>query len=203
VDSAPVAERALAQRAGLGFIGKNHMLINPELGAQIFLGEIITTLKLQADEPMGGGCGDCDRCLKACPGEALRADGFLDASRCVSYLTIEHKDDIDGELEVKMGDRLFGCDECVRACPYHERAPVCKQGLMKYYPERASLKLQEVLEMNEERFEAKFGDSAIKRTGLARLKRNAAICLKNTGQRNSSSQGARKTSLAEAGSSQP
>ena len=134
VDSAPLAERALAARAGLGFIGKNHILINPELGPQIFLGEIVTTMKLQTDKPITGNCSDCNKCIDACPTGALGADGQFDANKCISYLTIEHsqggrpsaKGEIPEQLAEKIGDRLFGCDECVLACPYQQSAPVCK-----------------------------------------------------------------------------
>ncbi|UCE50102.1 MAG: tRNA epoxyqueuosine(34) reductase QueG, partial [Phycisphaerales bacterium] len=137
VDSAPVAERALAARAGLGFIGKNHMLINPALGCQIFLGEIVTSLKLRTDEPIVGDCLDCVRCIDACPTGALRPDGQFDAARCINYLTIEHKGPIAPELAEKIGDRLFGCDECVLACPYQKDAPQCSNRQFGFYGDRA------------------------------------------------------------------
>jgi len=123
VDSVPLAERALARRAGLGFIGKNHMLINPRLGPEIFLGEIVTTARLRADEPAEGSCHECSRCVDACPTGALQRNGRFDATRCISYLTIEYKGEIPAELAEKIGDRLFGCDECVLACPYQREAP--------------------------------------------------------------------------------
>jgi len=179
VDSAPLAERALAVRAGLGFIGKNHMLINPGLGCQIFLGEIITDLKLQPDEPITANCSNCNKCINACPTAALRADGQFDAGRCINYLTIEYKGLIPPELAGKIGDRLFGCDECVLACPYQEDAPVCSNKQFRFYGDRAQLDLQELLSLNEELFEAEFADSPIKRLGLEGLKRNARICLAN------------------------
>ncbi len=183
VDSAPLAERALAVRAGLGFIGKNHMLINPELGCEIFLGEIVTDLEIPPDEPIAGGCADCTKCLNACPTGALRPDGQFDAGRCINYLTIEHDGPIAPELARKIGDRLFGCDECVLACPYQNAAPVCTNRQFKRYPDRAELNLQEVLDLTPESFEARFADSPIKRAGLDCLKRNAAICLANTNGR--------------------
>jgi len=179
VDSAPLAERALAARASLGFIGKNHMLINPTLGPQIFLGEIITTVKLQPDEPITANCSNCNKCIEACPTGALRADGQFDANKCVSYLTIEYKGQIPTDLADKIGDRLFGCDECVLACPYQQNAPVCKNKQFKFYDNRAELNLQEILDLTEEQFERRFADSVIKRLGLARLQRNARICLAN------------------------
>lgn len=179
VDSAPVAERALATRAGLGFIGKNHMLINPALGPQILLGEIITTVKLQFDQPSTGNCSTCTKCIDACPTGALRADGQFDANKCISYLTIEHKGTILPELAEKISDRLFGCDECVLACPYQQKAPACRNKGFKFYGDRANLDLQRVLDMMQEEFDAEFTDSVISRLGLDQLKRNARICLAN------------------------
>jgi len=178
-DSAPLAERALAVRAGLGFLGKNHMLINPALGPEVFLGEIVTTIKLKPDKTIPGQCSGCNKCLDACPTGALRSDGFFDASRCISYLTIEHKGQITPEQARKIDNRLFGCDECVRVCPYHENAPVAADNRMKFYPRRAELNLARILDLNTEAFERQFADSPIKRLDLDRLKRNARICLEN------------------------
>ena len=179
VDSVPLAERALAVRAGLGFIGKNHMLINSQLGCQIFLGEIITNLKLQPDKPVVRNCSTCSLCIEACPTGALRNDGQFDASRCINYLTIEYKGEMPLELLGKIDNRLFGCEECILVCPYQHKAPVCKNNQFKYYPNRAETNLQEILSMNEELFNSKFSDSVIKRPGLDVLKRNARICLEN------------------------
>jgi epoxyqueuosine reductase len=179
VDSAPLAERALAVRAGLGFIGKNHMLINPKLGCRIFLGEIVTDLKLPADEPVAGDCADCRMCLDACPTGALRHDGQFDAGMCINYLTIEYKGRIPPGLAGKIGDRLFGCDECVVVCPYQKQAPACRNRHFKFYRDRARIDLQEILNMDAESFETKFAESPIKRLGLQGLKRNARICLAN------------------------
>jgi epoxyqueuosine reductase len=183
VDSAPVAERALAVRAGLGFIGKNHMLINPDLGCQIFLGEIITDLKLQPDKPVAADCSDCKKCIEACPTGALRSDGQFDASRCINYLTIEHKGPVPPELRRKMGDRLLGCEECIRVCPYQRNAPACTNKELKFYPDRAELGLQRILDLTPDAFDAEFADSPIKRSGLEGLKRNARICLANLADR--------------------
>ena len=200
VDSVPLAERALAVRAGLGFIGKSHMLINLRLGPQIFLGEIITTLKLQTNEPTFchserifchsehseesiestmPKCANCNKCIDACPTGALRADGQFDANKCISYLTIEYKGQVLADLAEKMGDWLFGCDECVLACPYQEKAPVCKNKQFKFYNGRAELALRWILDLTEADFDAEFSDSSIKRSGLELLKRNAQICLAN------------------------
>jgi len=193
IDSAPLAERALAARAGLGFIGKNHMLINPKLGPQILLGEIVTSLKLQIDGPtfchserseesIGStetNCSNCNKCLTACPTGALRPDGHFDANKCISYLTIEYKGEIPADLAEKIGNRLFGCDECVIACPYQTNAPVCKNKQFKFYNDRAKLNLNEILSMSEDDFEVKFAGSAFIRLGLERLKTNAQFCLNN------------------------
>ena len=179
VDSVPLAERALAVRAGLGFIGKNHMLINPELGCQIFLGEIVTSLKVEPDGPIAADCSNCRRCIEACPTDALRGDGQFDAGRCINYLTIEHKGPIPPELGEKIGERLLGCDECVLACPYQKDAPACTNEQFKFHGDRANLDLREILNMDGESFGARFADSPIKRIGLEGLQRNARICLAN------------------------
>jgi epoxyqueuosine reductase len=187
VDSAPLAERALAERAGLGFIGKNHMLINPVLGPQIFLGEVITTLKLQPvdkagfrrNKPITDNCLNCDKCINVCPTRALRANGQFDATKCINYLTIEFKSQIPSDLAKKIGDRLFGCEECILACPYQQNAPFCTNKQFKFYNDRAEINLQEILKLSEEQFEMQFADSVIKRIGLAGLQRNARICLAN------------------------
>jgi len=179
VDSAPLAERALAVRAGLGFLGRNHMLINPEFGCQIFLGEIVTSLELPTDEPIAIDCNDCDKCICACPTGALRSDGQFDAGRCINYLTIEHKGAIPPEFAEKINDRLFGCDECVLACPYQKKSPQCANSQFKCYADRARPDLNEILAMDAATFEARFGNSPIKRPGLEGLKRNARICLAN------------------------
>ncbi len=179
VDSEPLAERSVAVKAGLGFIGKNQMLINPELGCQILLGEIITDLNLQPDKPITQDCSNCKKCIEICPTGALMPDGQFDANKCINYLTIEYKGEIPPETAVKIENRLFGCEDCILVCPYHNKAPDCKNAQFEYYPDRAELDLQEILTLSEESFGEKFLDSPIKRTGLKRLKRNARICLEN------------------------
>ena len=179
VDSVPLAERALAVRAGLGFIGKNHMLIHPKLGCQIFFGEIITNLKLPPDKPTTQNCSNCMKCIETCPTGALLFDGQFDATKCINYLTIEYKGEIPSDLANLIGGRLFGCEECIIACPYQKGAPTCRNKQFKFDPDRAELSLQEILSLNTELFAVKFSDSVIKRPGLDRLKRNARICLAN------------------------
>jgi len=179
VDSAPVAERALAARAGIGFIGKNHILINPSLGPQLLLGEIITDLKLVPDKPLSHSCAGCSKCVQACPTGALRPDGQFDSNKCISYLTIEHKGQILPDLQNKVGDRLFGCDSCLFACPYQQNAPVRRNSDFKFYPERARLDLRHILDMSPQQFQTEFANSALLRTGLQQLTRNARICMNN------------------------
>jgi len=180
VDSAPFTERALAQRAGLGFIGKNHMLINPRLGLQIFLGEIITDIELDHDSPMTNHCPDCNKCIRACPTGALDSAGTFDANKCISYLTIEHKGQIPDELAHKIGSRLFGCDKCVLACPYDLNASAQTNTKLRYFAEYNRIQPDRILSWDKTQFDRFFSKSSVKRLGLERLKRNAKICLANT-----------------------
>ena len=179
VDSVPLAERSLAVRAGLGFIGKNHMLTHPAWGQEILLGEIITTLPLACDAPCADACAQCQRCITACPTGALRSDGQLDASRCINYLTIEHKLDISPALAAKIGSRVYGCDACVAACPWQTKAPSCQNHDFRYYPERQLLDLRDCLDWDESTFQQRFKESPVLRIGLAQLQKNARICLEN------------------------
>ena len=179
VDSALLLERGLAQRAGIGYIGKNHMLINPNLGLQILLAEIVTDLALAVDIPMEDKCDNCDECIKACPTGALGADGSFDANKCISYLTIEHSGQIPGTLTKKIGGYLFGCDECILACPKDKNTPAHQNKDLRYRTEMQYPDPTEILEWEQEKFDEYFVDSTIKRLGLERLKRNAEICLKN------------------------
>jgi epoxyqueuosine reductase len=179
VDSEPILERALAVRAGLGFIGRNHALVNPRLGPQILLGEIITNLELTADKPVVESCPKCDKCVSACPTGALKPDGSFDATKCISYLTIESKTEIPADLASKIGTHLFGCAECLSACPYQQNAPTCDNKEFVFHPDRAELNLQEVIELTEEQFQSRFTGSPLLRPGLAHLKQVAQICLRN------------------------
>ena len=180
VDSAPLAERALAARAGLGFIGKNHMLINPTLGSQIFIGELLTNIDLLCDKPIQQqACENCDLCIKACPTGALNSDGSFDASKCISYLTIEHKSDIPDSLAEKIGDSLFGCDRCSKACPYHQKASACKNKDFEPDIAKKYIALDAILNMTQEQFARDFKTTPIYRAGIENLKRNARICKNN------------------------
>jgi epoxyqueuosine reductase len=176
VDSAPLAERALARRAGLGFIGRNHSLIHPQLGCQILLGELLTTLELRPDAPLENqSCSGCDKCIRACPTGALAPDGSFDARKCISYLTIEEPDDIPEQYHSKMTGYVFGCDECILACPYEMNAPARKNTHFHHHSEWQTLSPQQILDMAEDEFQKIFAGSGFLRPGLERLKRNARI----------------------------
>ena len=176
VDSAPLAERALAQRAGLGFIGKNHMLIHPELGGQILLGELLTTLELTPDVPLEKqSCGSCGKCIRACPTGALSGDGSFDARKCLSYLTIEEPDGIDACCRDKLNGYVFGCDECLLACPYEMNGPVRRNTDFRHHPEWQKLTPEQIQSMTEDQFQTTFAHSGFIRLGLERLKRNVCI----------------------------
>ncbi len=179
VDSAPLAERVLAQRAGLGFIGKNHMLIHPKLGCQVLLGELITTLKLEPDLPLDNlFCGDCGKCIRACPTGALGADGSFDARKCISYLTIEEPDTIPGDCADKLNGYIFGCDECITVCPHEMNAPARSNTNLQLHPEWQNLTPAQILNMTEDDFQKTFANSGFLRLGLDRLKRNVQCSLK-------------------------
>jgi epoxyqueuosine reductase len=191
VDSVPIAERSFAQRAGLGFIAKNHMLINPDLGCQMFLAEIITNLDLKSDNLFEAfdektndylssiTCSSCSKCVEACPTGALKKDGSFDARLCISYLTIEHKGSISSSLKAKIEDRLFGCEQCLLVCPYQKNAPACSNKDFRFHTERAQISLQDICALSEKQFDAEFTNSPIHRIGLERFKRNATICMGN------------------------
>lgn len=181
VDSAPLAERAIAERAGLGFIGKNHLLTNPQFCSFLLLGELITNLPLKADEPIQKKdfCKGCARCIEACPTGAISKNRFFDARKCISYLTIEHKGKIPKELKSKINSHLFGCDRCILACPYNKKAPACGNRDFKFFAERLNLLPEQILKFSQKDFDALFADCPVSRAGLRQLKRNALICAKN------------------------
>jgi epoxyqueuosine reductase len=180
VDSAPLAERALAARAGLGFIGRNHLLTNPHLGSFLLLGELITNLPLKTDKPIQKTdfCKGCTRCIDACPTGALSENLFFDARKCISYLTIEHKGRIPSELKPKINSHLFGCEQCILACPYNVKSPVCRNKDFKFFAERLNLSPERILNFSQRDFDAIFADSPVIRSGLRQFKRNALICSK-------------------------
>jgi epoxyqueuosine reductase len=181
VDSGPLPERELASRAGLGWLAKNTMLIHPRLGSFTFIGCLLTNLALARDEPFEADrCGSCSRCLEACPTDAFPAPHVLDATRCVSYLTIEARADVPEHLRAGVGDNLFGCDICQDVCPWNVRF-ARETGEARYRPRPASQwpTLEEILRMSEDEFDRRFGDSAIERAQLAGFQRNARVVLEN------------------------
>lgn len=188
VDASPVLERDLAWRAGLGWFGKNTMLIHTRLGSYFFIGEILLDIELEYDQPAFGGCGTCTRCIEACPTGAIVAPYVLDASRCISYLTIELKGSIPEGLRSLMGNRVFGCDICQEVCPFNQprahsplRASPTREPA--FAPREITLapRLVDLLSMREEQFREAFRKSAVKRTKWRGLRRNVAVALGNSG----------------------
>jgi len=169
VDSAPIMERYWAQRAGVGFQGRNGLVIVPGMGSYFFLAEIITTARIAPDAPCRLTCGDCGLCAKACPGGALRCEDGFDARHCLSYLSIEHR----GELPVPLGKRVYGCDECQRVCPHNANPPITEIEEFRLRPALRDITREEILAMTQEQFSATFSHSAVKRVKLAELQRNA------------------------------
>lgn len=179
VDSVPIAERSFAQRAGLGFIGKNHMLTSRKYGSQILLGLIVSPLSLDPDQAAeSSNCQGCDSCIRACPTGALTTEG-IDSRKCISYLTIEFKGEISSDLADKIGNRLFGCDECSKACPFTQNAPPRNNTDLKFHSKLHHMNPKDILQWTDAQFQEFFASSTVKRTGLECLKRNARICLNN------------------------
>ncbi len=185
VDTGPVLERDLARRAGLGWFGKNTNLINPELGSFFFIGALFTDADLEPDAPFEADrCGTCTRCLDACPTQAFTAPRSLDATRCISYLTIELKSEIPREFHAAIGENLYGCDICQDVCPWN--VSFSREPREKSFEPRAFLAgksarelAHEILEMNPESYAAAFKGSAMKRAKLSGLQRNANVVLSN------------------------
>lgn len=199
VDTGPILERSFALQAGLGFVGKNTLLINPKLGSYLFLGEILVGLDLEYDEPAEekgalcrvdpageskrvGTCGNCSRCLQICPTYAFPAPYILDSNRCISYLTIEHKGSIPPEIRPLMKNWIFGCDECQEICPWVRRysQPTAAK-FLHYEPDWAAPKLLDLLSMNESAFRARFRGTPVYRTKRRGLLRNVAVAIGNWG----------------------
>jgi epoxyqueuosine reductase len=181
VDTAAVVERELAAAAGVGWIGKNTLVLHPRAGSYFYLGEVLTTLELQPDSPMPDRCGTCTRCLEVCPTSAFPQPYVMDASRCISYLTIELRESIPAELREPMGDWLFGCDVCQEVCPYNRRAPLEVWPKLAADPQRTWFDLQEVLNWSAEEYASILHGSAMKRAKVGMLRRNAAVALGNRG----------------------
>jgi epoxyqueuosine reductase len=179
VDTAPVMEKELSARAGIGWIGKNTCIINQQIGSWVLLGEVLTTLDLPFDEPAVDRCGTCRRCIDACPTQAITSPYQLDARKCISYLTIEHRDDIPPELQPAIGEWLFGCDICQDVCPWNNDAPLSLHPEFQSRLGSANLDLNAVLKWDDETYRASLRGSAMKRVKLPVLQRNAKIVDRN------------------------
>ena len=182
VDTAPVMEKPLAEAAGLGWQGKHTNLVSRTDGSWLFLGAIYTTLELASDAPHAMRCGSCTACLAACPTDAFPAPFQLDARRCISYLTIEHKGPIPEEFRTAMGNRIYGCDDCLAVCPWNRFADAARAN--KAFLPRAELaapSLADLLALDDAAFRKVFAGSPIKRIGRGRMIRNAAIAAGNSG----------------------
>lgn len=180
VDTGPLPEKPLAEAAGLGWQGKSTILVEPKRGTWSFLANIVTTLELPAGEPQKDRCGSCTRCMDVCPTRAITAPYQLDASKCISYLTIEHKGPIPVEYRKAIGDRLYGCDECLDVCPWNKWA---QPSIEARLAPRELPDLREMLLWDEATFIEKMQGSPIRRLRLSRFKRNICIVLGNTGSR--------------------
>ncbi len=180
-DAGPLPERELARRAGLGWVAKNTMLISPEIGSFTFIGVLLTDLEPARDAPFEADrCGTCRRCLDACPTEAFPAPGVLDATRCISYLTIEAPGDVPEALRPAVGDWLFGCDVCQDVCPWNVSfARETREPRYAARPADERPTLEEIVRLDERTFDALFGDTALERAGRAGLRRNALVVLDN------------------------
>ena len=181
VDTGPILERDHAGQAGIGWHGKNTMLIDKQLGTWFFLAEILTTLELPPDQPVQDRCGTCERCIKACPTGAITAPHQLDARRCISYLTIELKGFIPLELRPLMGDRIFGCDDCLDVCPWNRFAQISHETGFAARKSTTGMSLREYLELTDAQFRQLFKNSPIKRIKRRGFLRNVCVALGNAG----------------------
>jgi len=181
VDTAPVMEKPLAQQAGLGWQGKHTNLVSRTDGSWLFLGEIYTTLELIPDEAHADRCGTCTRCLSVCPTDAFPAPYRLDATRCISYLTIEHAGPIPHALRPLMGNRIYGCDDCLAVCPWNRFAQAGRVAKLRAREDLTAPLLADLAAMDDAAFRARFAGSPIKRIGRARFVRNVLIAIGNSG----------------------
>jgi epoxyqueuosine reductase len=182
VDTAPLLEKPLAQQAGLGWQGKHTNLVSRELGAWLFLGEILTTMALPPDPPEADHCGRCRRCLDVCPTGAFPAPYRLDARRCISYLTIEHKRPIARELRPAMGNRIYGCDDCLAVCPWNKFAAATAEIKLQAREDLTTPPLAELASLDDAAFRQRFAGSPVKRIGRDRFVRNVLIAIGNSGE---------------------
>jgi epoxyqueuosine reductase len=189
VDTGPVVERSLAVAAGLGWTGKNTCLIHPRLGSFGFLAVLLTSLPVELDAGVGlavhpDRCGTCRRCIEACPTDALTEPYRMDAAKCISYLTIEHKGPVADELMAGMGRQVFGCDICQDVCPWNSprRTPIAVDAELEPRAELVNPALEWLGSLDEAEFEKQFNGSPVRRTGFLGLRRNVAIAMGNSGQ---------------------
>jgi epoxyqueuosine reductase len=181
VDTAPVMEKPLAQQAGIGWQGKHTNLVSREFGSWLFLGEIYLSVALAPDAPESDHCGTCRNCLDACPTSAFPAPYRLDARRCISYLTIEHKGMIDAELRPLIGNRIYGCDDCLAVCPWNKYASATAEPDFLPRPELTAPRLAELARLDDTAFRRMFAGTSIKRIGRDRFLRNVLIAIGNSG----------------------
>jgi len=180
VDTGPVMEKVWAQRAGIGWIGKNTCLITPEKGSWVFLGVILLNKDLEYDKPAQNKCGDCKKCITSCPAEALTESFVLNANRCISYLTIEHRGEISEDLKPKIENKIFGCDTCQEVCPWNKRLDESKEPDFKIPPEILDNSIEDFIRMDSESFNRVFRESPVKRVKYEGFLRNVKI-VKNNG----------------------
>jgi len=181
VDSAPVMDKVWAKKSGLGWIGKNSNLIHPKEGSFFFIAELITDLKIEPDGPMKDYCGTCTRCIDACPTEAIVHPYVVDGSKCISYLTIELKDEIiPKEFTGKMDNWMFGCDICQDVCPWNRFSKATQEQRFKPLNSLLDLTISDWENLEDETFQKLFKNSAVKRTKFSGLKRNISFLTKNT-----------------------
>ena len=181
VDTAPLLEKPLAALAGLGWQGKHTNLVSREHGSWLYLGVILTTADVAPDPAETTRCGNCRRCLDACPTNAFPAPYQLDARRCISYLTIEHKGPIPHEFRAAIGNRIYGCDDCLAACPWNKFAVAARDQQLAIRPETQGPALHDLLTLDDATFRARFAGTPIKRAGIARFLRNVLIAAGNSG----------------------
>ena len=181
VDTAPVMEKPLAQAGGIGWQGKHTNLVSRELGSWLFLGEVFLALDLPADAPESDHCGECRRCLDACPTNAFPAPYQIDARRCISYLTIEHKGPIPRDLRPLIGNRIYGCDVCLGVCPWNKFAQAGAQPELKARADLTAPALAELASLDDPAFRQRFSGSPVKRIGRDRFLRNVLIAIGNSG----------------------
>ena len=179
IDSAPVRERAWAARAGLGWIGKNSLILRQDLGSWFFLATIATTAEFTPGAPVPDRCGTCTACMDACPTGAITAPRVVDSNRCIAYQTIENRGGIPDALARKMGGWVFGCDLCQEVCPWNRKTPDTERADFLPRPGAANPPLEQLAEGNAEWFDATFTGTPVRRAGLAGMKRNALLVLKN------------------------